>query len=507
MPVVTLRARLAEQQRLLDRAELPLWAHHGVPALALVLGVVAIVDNARARTWSTDPPDSSLPASVLIGLAVVPWVVAWLREQRQANPAPHHVLFAALVVAPLAVLNLGGGWLGIAELDSWGPQFSLMLLILVSCQTASCAPPWIVAAVQGAVLAVIAGRAVLSGQFDQWYIWLVAAVVLGFGGLAMRANALAMERLRQAQDELAGQAVAEERRRVAREVHDTVAHTLSVTMLHLTAARLAVERAPDRAAAALEEAERQGRVGMSDIRRIVGLLRTDDEVGAGVRVANAERVPALAIERALPTVGELPELIACYEAAGLSVTCTWTGVGTGAGAGHTDSTSDDGDRAGVAANGDRAHRDHGDHDHGDRGDVRAGTTAPALATTDRAVPPGVGVALFRVAQESLANAAKHGCGDADLRLCVGSDAVELTVRNGCRGDAVLRPGMGLVGMRERVVGLGGEFRAGPTASGDRSAALSGDGSGNGSRNGSADASTNGFATWEVVARIPTGPRL
>lgn len=463
MPVVTLRARLAEQQRLLDRAELPSWAHHGVPALAVVLGAVAIVDNARARSWSTDPPDSSLPASLLIALAVAPWVVTWIRQRRQPEPAPHYLLFALLVVTPLAVLNLGGEWLGISELDSWGPQFSLMLLVLVACQTATCARPWVVAAVQATVLAVIAGRAVLSGQFDQWYIWIVAAAVLGFGGLAMRANALAMERLREAQDELARQAVAEERRRVAREVHDTVAHTLSVTMLHLTAARLAVDRAPDRAAAALEEAERQGRAGMGDIRRIVRLLRTDDEDGAGVRVADVERVPALTIERALPTVGELPELLACYEAAGLTVTFACTGV---AGEGTCPRDGDRGDRAGA------------------EGDSR-------LAATVAAVPPGVGLALFRVAQESLANAAKHGGGDAEVRLCVGDDAVALTVRNRCCDDAVPRPGMGLVGMRERVVGLGGDFRAGPVAD---------DGGGAGG-----DAIRS--ATWEVAASIPTGTRL
>jgi signal transduction histidine kinase len=474
MPDVTLRARLAEQQRLLDRAELPSWAHHGVPALAVVLGVVAIVDNARARTWSTDPPDSSLPASLLIVLSVTPWVVTWVRQQRQPDPAPHYLLFAVLVITPLAVLNLGGEWLGISELDSWGPQFSLMLLVLVACQTATCARPRVVAAVQATVLAVIAGRAVLSGQFDQWYIWIVAAAVLGFGGLAMRANALAMERLREAQDELARQAVAEERRRVAREVHDTVAHTLSVTMLHLTAARMAVERAPDRAVAALEEAERQGRAGMGDIRRIVRLLRTDDEDGAGIRVPEFERVAALTIERALPTVGELPELLACYEAAGLTVTfaCTGTaGQGTGSSDGHGDG---DGDRD------DRSRADNGADGDGSQ-----------LAATVETVPPGVGLALFRVAQESLANAAKHGCGDAEVRLCVADDAVALTVRNRCRDDAVLRPGMGLIGMRERVVGLGGDFRAGPAAQDGRTAGRS----------------ANGSATWEVLARIPTGTRL
>ena len=78
----------------------------------------------------------------------------------------------------------------------------------------------------------------------------------------------------QAQALLAEHAAADERRRIAREVHDVIAHSLSVTLLHTTAARrgLQEDRDVDDAVDALEQAEQLGRQAMADIRRTVGLL-------------------------------------------------------------------------------------------------------------------------------------------------------------------------------------------------------------------------------------------
>ena len=71
-----------------------------------------------------------------------------------------------------------------------------------------------------------------------------------------------------------GKAADEERRRIAREVHDVIAHSLSITLLHLTAARRALQTDddPTEAVEALVEAERLGRQAMADIRRTVGML-------------------------------------------------------------------------------------------------------------------------------------------------------------------------------------------------------------------------------------------
>ena len=466
---VTVRARLAEQQRLLDAVEWPSWGRHGIPAVAVMIGAVAVWEHTTHAPHSADPPDSTVPAALLIALSVVPWVYDWVRfmvwPDRRAGG--QHLAFAVAVVVPLAIVHVGGPWLGIADASATAPQVSLMILLVVGCLVASCASLPVVLGVEAALLAVIAGRAAQTDALGTWTIWLIAAVVVGCGGLAMRASFVAMQRLSELQDELARRAVADERRRVAREVHDTVAHTLSVTMLHLTAARLAVERAPDRAQAALIEAERQGRAGMSDLRRIVHLLRAADDQDPDGQAPGARGLPGsppvatapppppptapaaatssttpgaswppppVAIERALPTIAELPALIERYAAAGLAITFEGDGLD------------------------------------------RWGTDGPEVETADGDVPPAVGLAIYRVVQESLTNAARHGCGDARVSVVVDAGEAVLTVRNRCRApDARDQAGgMGLVGMRERVVGLGGRFSAGPVI-------------GNGNGNGTATA--------------------
>lgn len=78
--------------------------------------------------------------------------------------------------------------------------------------------------------------------------------------------------------ERADRAASDERRRIAREIHDVIAHTLSITMLNVTGARRALEqdRDVDEALDALADAERQGRQAMSEIRTIVHVLGADE---------------------------------------------------------------------------------------------------------------------------------------------------------------------------------------------------------------------------------------
>ncbi|MDQ6806323.1 MAG: histidine kinase, partial [Actinomycetota bacterium] len=109
-----------------------------------------------------------------------------------------------------------------------------------------------------------------------------AAASLGAAVLLVRAAALAvqherslLEQLRAAQSGLAERSRAEERNRIARELHDVIAHSLTVSLLHVSSARLAVEYDPADAARALEEAERLGRQSLSEVRSIVGMSRSD----------------------------------------------------------------------------------------------------------------------------------------------------------------------------------------------------------------------------------------
>ncbi|OBI87680.1 sensor histidine kinase [Mycobacterium sp. 1245805.9] len=109
----------------------------------------------------------------------------------------------------------------------------------------------------------------------------------------------------EAQKMLAEHAAADERRRIAREVHDVIAHSLSITLLNVTGARRALQqdRDVDDAVEALEQAERLGRQAMADIRRTVGLL--DD---SPMRIGPE------------PGIDDIAALVADFERAGLDVT-------------------------------------------------------------------------------------------------------------------------------------------------------------------------------------------
>jgi len=140
------------------------------------------------------------------------------------------------------------------------------------------------------------------------------AIALGLeAGLMVRWGARAVFAERQARAEAYERATLAERDRIAREIHDLVAHSLSVTMLQVTAARRILADLPDptneisEAVDALSDAERIGRQAMSDIRQTV----------SGMSVSNGRRP--------LPTADDLPELIEQFRAAGQRVDFTTTG--------------------------------------------------------------------------------------------------------------------------------------------------------------------------------------
>jgi signal transduction histidine kinase len=132
----------------------------------------------------------------------------------------------------------------------------------------------------------------------------VLGIVIGWAwGTAIREQFQLIGQLKEAQRDLAERAAAEERQRIAREIHDVIAHSLAVTMLHLTGARLALRRDPAEAEEALLEAERLGRESLAEIRRTVGLLAPE---GTGTSTP-------------MPTAGDIPLLVQEFEAAGLDV--------------------------------------------------------------------------------------------------------------------------------------------------------------------------------------------
>jgi len=136
----------------------------------------------------------------------------------------------------------------------------------------------------------------LAGSFRRcsgWANWAAGVSASVFAVLLLRRQLLLVEALRAAQASLAERSAADERNRIAREVHDVIAHSLTVSLLHISSARLAVQTDPGEAEHALAEAERLGRQSLDEVRATVGLLRTGAEGRIAPPVPSADRVRAL----------------------------------------------------------------------------------------------------------------------------------------------------------------------------------------------------------------------
>jgi signal transduction histidine kinase len=137
-------------------------------------------------------------------------------------------------------------------------------------------------------------------------------LIAWLSGRAVRARALLTEELHEAavraeeaHEAEAQLAMAEERRRIAREMHDVVAHSVSVMVVQAGGARRIIDRDPDRAAHAAAQIEYAGRAALIEMRRLLGLLHAGDgEAGA------------LAPQ---PSLAELDALVERSRAAGLPV--------------------------------------------------------------------------------------------------------------------------------------------------------------------------------------------
>ena len=92
-------------------------------------------------------------------------------------------------------------------------------------------------------------------------------------------------------------------------MHDVIGHALTVSLLHISSARLALDEDPEEARRALEEAERLARTSLEEVRATVGLMRTD---------APGEVAP-------LPAAGDIDELVESFRSAGADVGLTVAG--------------------------------------------------------------------------------------------------------------------------------------------------------------------------------------
>jgi signal transduction histidine kinase len=249
-----------------------------------------------------------------------------------------------------------------------------------------------------------------SVQLVGWYPWPIALlwasslVPVWFAVRGLVAQQRLLLALRAAQAELGRQAASDERRRIARDIHDIVAHSLTVTMLHLTGARYILARDPEGAAAALVEAERLGRQSLADVRRTVGLLEAE----------GAPRVPPLA---PLPGAEDIATLVHDYTQAGL-----------------------------------------------DAQYIGSGQVARVSAAAGLALYRITQEALANVAKHaSGAHVNVELRTELDVHLRVSDDGESHLA--GCEARLDAASGLGVAGMRERATLLGGTLTAGPGTGG------------------------------------------
>jgi signal transduction histidine kinase len=204
------------------------------------------------------------------------------------------------------------------------------------------------------------------------------------------------ERLEAENEARADAAVAEERARIARELHDMIGHAISVITVQAGAARLQLDRDPSAARAPLIAIEETGQQTLDEMRRLIGVLRDMGE-------------PGLAPQ---PGLGELERLAQGVRDSGLDVELRRNGQPSGP------------------------------------------------------LPPDVDLAAYRIVQEALTNALKHGGDSAVVTVGYSLRSLRLEIESsGGRPPSSANGGRGLVGMRERVELCGGELEAAEQAGG------------------------------------------
>jgi len=198
-------------------------------------------------------------------------------------------------------------------------------------------------------------------------------------------------RLEAAEGERAARAVAEERLRIARELHDIVGHSISLIAIQAEAADRSARSNPDAVPGFLSSISAASRQALAEMRGVLAVLRPE---------AEAELSPQ-------PGLAQVEELVA---------------------------------------------------------GLRAGGLTTRLSVEPVELPPGIGLAVYRIVQEALTNVLKHaGAGaTADVAISRGDGAVRVSVRDDGTGPSGLASSAahGIVGMRERAAAYGGTVHTG-----------------------------------------------
>jgi signal transduction histidine kinase len=272
----------------------PIWFDRALAAAFVVAGLIEF-----ALVWDGSP-----------GWAVIPLIAYSTLAWRRTQPVPAGIV----MIAAWITLNVGS----VGDLEPL--QVPLVAIIFMayamgaySTGRAAFAAPLVLGI--GLLLVVIS----FDDSVFTDYVFPIAFVLVAWvAGRGLRTRARLTEELHEAavraQEEHERElvrAAADERRRIAREMHDVVAHSVSVMVVQAGGARRILERDPRRAVEAAAHIEDVGRAALTEMRRLLGMMHSGEE--------DAGRMPQ-------PTLRELDGLIERSRAAGLDVTLAVEGA-------------------------------------------------------------------------------------------------------------------------------------------------------------------------------------
>ncbi|MGX9885502.1 sensor histidine kinase [Streptomyces sp. NPDC002276] len=312
--------------------------------------------------------------------------------------------------APLTVLALA--LLGAVTSVVAGPSTAHLLestaMIALYTVTAEAQPRRAAVATVGAIAALYVANAWTAGSAVNGETFGVVAFVgmtaaIGFSVRTWRAYVTAAEeratRAEATLEEEARRRVAEERLRIARELHDVIAHHIALINVQAGVASHLARTQPDKVEIALGHIHEAGSTVLDELGQLLYVLRRSDD----------EPLPT----EPLPGLSRLGQLLESFVAAGLAV-------------------------------------------------------RQQVAGEARPLPPATDLAAYRIIQEGLTNAHKHGgSSGAQLLLEYGPNALHITIRNTMRAGPTggTGTGHGLTGIRERAQATGGALSAGPEPDG------------------------------------------
>jgi signal transduction histidine kinase len=367
---VTVAALAAPVSALLTRRS---GAPHALRGIDLVIIIVAVLAAGLRRRW----PPTGLAVVVLVG-AIATGVTRY--------PAPWLAVAFVMYLIPLRLPGRQALW--------------LLAGTLVLTTTASV----------GGALPAAAHRPPVSDSLGMLLVSLLVITIAWTIGHAVGQHRLytaglqAQEQQR-AHEQLgeARRAMSEQRLRIARELHDVVAHTMSVIAVQAGVANHVAAEHPDEARRALSSIEETSRGALHEMRALLGVLRDDGNTSPAGQPGEG---PAPS-----PQLADLTTLVQRTADAGVRIDLLVTGQ------------------------------------------------PPQL-------PAGLQLAAYRVVQEAVTNVVKHAATDhCEVSIAYQPDALTITVTDDGRPANPSTGGHGIAGMRERVGMYGGEFLAGPRPDG------------------------------------------